>query len=224
MPAPIDISVWSSLWTLAKAKQIGYMPDLKDTLIEFRVGYIGTALLALGFLSLGALIMYGSGEEFSNKGVVFAEQLINMYTTSIGKWSYWVISIAAFTTMFSTTITVLDAYPRVLNPVIKNLFPSVSMSGVKANRWSAIWLIVMIIGATLIIAFAARSMIQMVTIATVLSFLMAPVMAWLNLKVVTGKQMPSEARPGMFLKILSWVGIGFLIVFTVIFLYWQYYQ
>lgn len=222
MPAPIDVSVWSSVWTLAKAKGIGYMPDLKDTLTEFRFGYVGTALLGVGFLALGALIMHGSGEELSNKGAIFAEQLIRMYTTSIGKWAYWVISIAAFTTMLSTTITVLDAYPRVLNPIIRNLFPNRDFTEVEENLLTNIWLVVMIIGAILTIAFAARSMGHMVTVATVLSFLMAPILAWLNLKVVTDEHMPEYARPGRFLRVLSWAGITFLVIFSLIYLYWEF--
>jgi len=220
MPAPIDVSVWSSLWNIAKVKQLGYKPNLKDSLTEFRIGYIGTALLAAGFLALGALIMYGSGEEFSSQGTLFSEQLIRMYTTSIGDWSFWVISIAAFTTMFSTTITVLDAYPRVLNPIVKYLIPNFWRKLKNKNHLIIFWLLLMITGATFIIAYAAKTMIYLVTVATVMSFLMAPVLAWLNFKVVTSRSMPIEARPGKFLKVLSWTGIMFLLVFTVIYLYW----
>ena len=222
MPAPIDVSVWSSVWNLAKAKDLGYMPDLKDALHEFRVGYIGTAVLALGFLALGALVMYGTGESLSAKGVLFSEQLIRMYTTSIGKWSFWVISIAAFTTMFSTTITVLDAYPRVLTPVFRHLFPR-KWDGIRKKEnvmwW---WMGIMILGTVIIIAFAAKTMVYMVTVATVLSFLMAPVLAWLNYRVVTDEHMPEYARPGLFLRVLSWTGIAFFVLFSLIFLYWEY--
>ncbi len=223
MPAPIDISVWSSMWNLAKVKELGFKPTLNNALKEFRVGYIGTAILALGFLLLGALIMYGSGETFSEKGVVFAEQLINMYTTSIGKWSYWVISIAAFTTMFSTTITVLDAYPRVLSPIVQNIFPQWWARVKQEDNLRVAFLLVVIIGALVIIGFAATSMIKMITVATVLSFLVAPVMAWLNYRVVTDEHMPEEARPGRFLRILSWTGILFLVVFTLIYIYSIFY-
>lgn len=219
MPAPIDVSVWSSIWNLEKIKQLGYRPSLKSALTEFRVGYIGTALLAVAFVSLGALVIYGTGEELSSNGTRFSEQLISMYTSSIGNWAYWIISIAAFATMLSTTITVLDAYPRVINLLIKTLFNQHSAKGKTGNLYHY-WLVLMIIGATLIIAFAAKSMVHMVTIATVLSFLMAPIIAWLNFKVVTDEHMPPEARPGIFLRILSWVGIIFLVVFTVYYLYW----
>jgi Mn2+/Fe2+ NRAMP family transporter len=222
MPAPIDISVWSSIWNLEKVKEVGFRPKLNDALNEFRIGYIGTAFLAMGFLSLGALVMYGTGEQLSTSGTVFAGQLINMYTKSIGQWSYWVISIAAFTTMFSTTITVLDAYSRVLTPVYQNLFKS-SYERLKNKEiliW--IWLLLMIVGSAFIIAFAAKTMVLMVTIATTLSFLTAPVLAWLNYRVVTDSHMPAEARPNLFLKILSWVGIVFFVVFSFIYLYWAF--
>jgi len=222
MPAPIDVSVWSSMWNLAKVKELGYTPSLKSTLHEFRVGYIGTALLAIGFLALGALVMYGTGESLSPKGTVFSEQLIGMYTTSIGKWAFWIISLAAFTTMFSTTITVLDAYPRVLTPIFQNLFPKQWEKIRNKNKMVWIWLTVMIAGTSVIITFAAKTMVYMVTVATVLSFLVAPVMAWLNYRVVTDDHMPEYARPGLFIRILSWVGISFFVFFSVVFLYWEY--
>jgi len=85
-----------------------------------------------------------------------------------------------------------------------------------------IGLVVMVIGASVIIAYAAKSMVFMVTLATTLSFLMAPVFAWLNYRVVTSRQMPLEAQPGLFLKILSWTGIFFFIVFSLIYLYWTF--
>jgi Mn2+/Fe2+ NRAMP family transporter len=86
-----------------------------------------------------------------------------------------------------------------------------------------IWVVVIILGTSFIIAFAAKTMVVMVTIATTLSFLTAPVLAWLNYRVVTDKHMPIEARPGNILKIISWIGITFFIVFSFIYLYWAFF-
>ena len=58
--------------------------------------------------------MYGSDESPSANGAVFAGQLIKMYTDALGSWAYLLIGIAALATMFSTTLTCLDAYPRTL--------------------------------------------------------------------------------------------------------------
>ena len=51
----------------------------------------------------------------------------------------------------------------------------------------------------------------MIKIATVLSFLTAPFYAILNYLLVTGKHMPKEHQPNIYLKVLSWVGIVCLI-------------
>ena len=222
MPAPIDVSVWSSIWNIEKAKDLGFRPDLKSALTEFRVGYWGTAFLAVGFLSLGALVMFGTGEELSANGTKFAEQLISMYTKSLGTWAYWIISIAAFTTMFSTTLTVMDAYSRVLTPLFQGLFPSVWQKNSNHNNITLLWLILMVVGASVMIAFAAKTMVFMVTVATTLSFLTAPVLAWLNYRVVTDSHMPIEARPGLFLRTLSWIGIVFFVIFSLVFFYWRF--
>ena len=106
MPIPIDAAAWHSLWSLERIKQTKYKPKLKECLVDFNIGYIGAGVLALGFLFLGALVMYGSGEEYATSGTLFASQLIGLYTTNLGDWAYPIIIICAFSTMFSTTLTV----------------------------------------------------------------------------------------------------------------------
>jgi len=223
MPAPIDVSVWHSLWTVAKRKEIGFSPTLKESLMDFKIGYIGTAFLALGFLTLGALVMYGTGEELSPNGTVFSEQLINLYTKSIGKWAYPVIAIAALATMFSTTLTCLDAYPRVLKPTTELIFP-VLKNNLRSNNWiSWIWIVILVIGTLILIGYLTRSMRFMVDLATTLSFVTAPVLAFMNYKVVTDKHMPSEAKPKLWLKIYAWIGIVFLSGFTIVYIIWKFF-
>ena len=50
----------------------------------------------------------------------------------------------------------------------------------------------------------------MVDIATILSFLIAPVVGWLTLAVVTGPGMPAEHRPGRAMRLWCWLGLGLL--------------
>jgi len=64
-------------------------------------------------MTLGAYVMFGSGISFSNSGAEFADQLVSLYTQTLGAWSYPIILTAAFSTMFSTTITIVDSFPRV---------------------------------------------------------------------------------------------------------------
>ena len=56
-----------------------------------------------------------------SNGGAFAKQLIALYTTTLGNGTYWLIGIAAFATMFSTTLTTLDASPRAMAKTAKIL-------------------------------------------------------------------------------------------------------
>ena len=221
MPAPIDISVWSSLWTVAKHKELDFKPTLKESLTDFKIGYIGTIILAICFLTLGALVMHGTGQELSEQGSVFAGQLINMYTSSIGQWAYWVIAIAAITTMFSTTLTCLDAYPRILIPTTEILFPGVKRRLPDRRYLYWVWILIVTVGALVLLEFFVSSMRFMVDLATTLSFLTAPALAIMNYKVVTDKHMPLEDRPNKAMRIYAWAGMIFLTAFTLFYVIWN---
>jgi len=221
MPAPIDVSVWSSLWTVEKSRNLNFRPKLRESLVEFRIGYIGTAFLALCFLILGAMVMHGSGEELSSTGTGFAGQLIEMYTVNIGKWSWPLIAIAAVMTMFSTTMTVIDAYPRVLRPITTYLVPRWKGGKREHGLIYWIWIVVVASGALILLKFFASSMTFMVDVATTLSFITAPVLAVMNYRVITSKHVPDSAKPGFWLRLWSWTGIIFLGAFTLFYLAWR---
>jgi Mn2+/Fe2+ NRAMP family transporter len=156
--------------------------------------------------------MYKSGETFSDKGTLFASQLINLYTKNLGEFSYIFIAIAAFTTMFSTTITTMDASPRVMNRTTKILFNK------ELNYGYWFWILFLFLGTFLILKYFMSNMGLLIKTATILSFLSAPFYAILNFTLITGKQTPKEHQPGISLKVLSYTGIFFLIGFSVWFL------
>jgi Mn2+/Fe2+ NRAMP family transporter len=223
MPGPIDISIWQSIWAEAKAKEQKVKVSPKEALLDFKIGYIGTAVLALGFLSLGALIMYGTGETLSKSSTTFAGQLINLFTRSIGGWAYPVIATAAFTTMFSTTLTCFDAYSRVMVPTTQIIVPKLRSrdANKKRNLWLA-WMIILFIGTAIILGFFVQSMKQMVDFATTLSFVLAPVLAILNYLVVTGKGMPEHARPKPFMKWFAVVSMVLMSGFSLFYIVWKF--
>jgi Mn2+/Fe2+ NRAMP family transporter len=212
MPAPLDVSIWHSIWSVEKSKNTFIKIKLKDAIFDFNVGYLGTLILGICFVLLGALVMYKSGQTFSNKGGVFASQLITLYTKNLGDLSYIFIAAAAFTTMFSTTITTLDASPRAMNRSSKLLFNR----DFKFGYW--FWIIFLFIGTFIILQFYLADMGSLIKIATILSFLTAPFYAILNYVLITGKHTPKEHQPKLFTRILSIVGIVFLLGFSIWFL------
>lgn len=211
MPAPLDISVWNSLWTLEK-NQLQSI-KLQQGLFDFNVGYLVTFFLGICFMALGVLVMYGSGTSFSNAGGAFANQLIELYTSTLGNEVYLVIVIAAFTTMFSTTLTTLDASPRAMERSSQLLFKNQKILSYR------FWLIVLSLGTLGIFTFLLSEMGTLVQIATVLSFITAPFYAILNYRLVTSDQMPLHARPSKSLRILSLIGIILLSLFAVGFVF-----
>ena len=221
MPSAIDISVWHSLWTIERRKETGSAPSLADSLFDFRLGYFGTGILALGFLSLGGLIMYGTGESFSPAGSKFAGQFITLYTSTLGSWSYPVVAIAALTTMFSTTLTVTDAFPRVLKRSTELVFPN-RYAGRDDRSLYWIWLVIVLGGSLVIIGLFMSGMTMLVDLATTLAFLTAPILAYINYRAVTGPWMPDEGRPGPKLLLFNWVSMVFLAGFALFFLIWRF--
>jgi len=219
MPIPIDAAAWQSIWSVERIKQTGYKPNLKEVQFDFNLGYIGAACIAMAFLTLGAFVMYGSGEEFATSAAGFSNQLIHLYTTALGDWAYFIIVICAFTTMFSTTLTVTDTYPRVLTKVAENVIPSLSE---KCLDSLYAYLLVGVSGGSLLLLFLLGEQFRfLIDLATTLSFMAAPVLAYMNHKLIHQPEVPDEYRPKKWLWLLSVSGIIFLTIFALIYLYWM---
>jgi len=218
MPTAVDLSSWNSLWTLERMKQTNYIPKLKETLFEFRLTYFITGILAVMFVTLGSFIFYGSGEDLPNNNSLFAHKVVTLYTQTIGDWSYIIIAASAFTVMFGTIIAVLDGYSRSLKRTVELIFTKKDQkTSPKFNKLYVIFLFVIAIGALVITLQFENNLKELVDFATVMSFLIAPVIAIFNFRLVTGKYLSKESQPSMFLKLLSFVGIIFLSGFAIVF-------
>ena len=144
---------------------------------------------------------------FQNNGIVgppqqVIDQLINLYTSSIGQGVFVVISIAAFTTMFSTTITCLDASPRTM----KKTFELLNLSKLASYK---LWIIILSAGTLLIFIFFMSEMGLLVKVATILSFITAPFYAIANYTLINSRFTPKQHRPGKSVNILSILGLDF---------------
>lgn len=216
MPAPIEASVWTSLWSISRRQQNEYVPTLKESLIDFHIGYIVTTILALFFLTLGAQIMYGTGIGFEESGTGFSKQLIQLYTGLFGKWSAVIIAPAAFITIFSSLLTVIDAYPRSITGAVFLIYKKAD--NFRINLYIGLILVMSVCGL-LIVSLFVNNLKAMMDLATILSFLAAPVFAFINYKIVTSIEFPNEYKPPKWLIILAVFGLIFLISFSLIYLW-----
>ena len=216
MPTAVDISTWTSLWAEAKIKTSGYKPTMKETLADFNLGYWVSAVLAICFLTLGAYVMYGTGKTFSNSAGGFSSQLIEMFTSSIGVWSYWLISIAAFSAMFSTTITVVDGYARAIQRTTFLLTKKEDLKE-ESRRSYVLWALLVGVGGYFVVAQFLNNLKQLVDFATIVSFVIATPAAFLNYHTIFSSQIPKEDQPSKGMKYLAIAGMIFLLLFTILF-------
>ena len=210
MPAPLDISLWHSEWTLAEVEGQNKGLNPSKALFDFKIGYWGTTFLAVIFVALGAIILRGNEQGLSSNGVQFSNQIIKMYTSTLGKWSFLFIALAAFTTMFSTTLTVLDAYPRILNKAFSLQLKKNNTKDIFYKKYW-FWLLITVIGAIFILVFQLKNMKQLIDFATTISFLTAPILASLIYFLSTRNKVKIFTRAD---KLLAFLGIIFLFSFS----------
>ena len=208
MPAPIEISAINSMWVVAKRRltKVSY----QDGLFDFNVGYIGTAILAVVFLALGALVQFGSPETVEMVCGKYIAQLINMYASTIGEWARLLIAVIAFMCMFGTTITVIDGYSRT-NVESLRLLLGKRESTVRTLN------IAMVLAAAsglAIIFYFNNAVGPMLKFAMIASFVSAPVFAWLNLSLTMKAK--HSVKGGLLW--LSFIGLFYLTAFAALFI------
>jgi Mn2+/Fe2+ NRAMP family transporter len=219
MPAPVDLSTWSSLWMFSREKQTGHQATVREAQFDFFLGYGVTTILAVLFLALGALVLFNSGQTLATGGVAFSNQLVSLYTETIGEWSRWLILGAAFATMFSTSLTCIDGYPRSLAAACTLVAPTHKEKFQSLQRF---WLLICCFGAALILLFCVNNLLALLSFAAIISFLTSPILAAINWMVMRGKNVPEQYRPGLFLNCLSAIGLLFFCLMALGYLYFLY--
>lgn len=218
MPSAIDVAVWHSLWSLARARDTDHRPSVADAMFDFNVGYVGTAILAVCFVLLGAGVLHGSGRELPASAGAFAVGVIDMYAAALGEWSRPFFGITALMVMLSTTLTVVDGFPRALSTLVARFrSPEAPHSDVEIEHrrmyWSAV--ILLGIGSVGILVGIRTRLLLLVDVATVLSFLTAPALAVLNHRAMAASGRP----PSRSMMLFSLVSIAALGIFAIYYLY-----
>ncbi|CAH0524337.1 Nramp family divalent metal transporter [Vibrio hippocampi] len=216
MPAPIEISSITSLWLKSQCKK--QTVTAKSALFDFNVGYIGTAILAIVFVALGALVIHGSGTELSASGIGFSHQLVSIYASTIGEWSRYLVAIIAFFCIFGSTITVIDGYSRAIEES-QRLLQNKPENSPKAFQ---VWVIIVSVSAISIIAFFVKALMPMLDFAMVMAFVTTPIFALLNYLLVSKTELPAELQLSKRLKALSILGLVYLFGFLALFIWWKW--
>ena len=222
MPAGMEASTMNSIWTVEKARSTNYAPTLKESLFDFNLGYGFTLFLALMFMTIGAYTVYGTGTVMDGNATQFSNKLLGVFTQNLGDWTYYIMAIAAFGTIYGTLITVLDAFPRCFVRGLRILkFDTLEKNEAQvtflatAYKWT---LIIVGIGGFSLFYFSATSMLQLLGYVTIISFLLSPIIAFLNIRAIQSSSVPASHRPSPLMMGLAYVGLFALVAFAIYYL------
>ena len=217
MPAGMEASTMNSIWVVEKMQTTNYRPSLKESLFDFNLGFIFAAILSIMFLTIGAFTVYGSGQLLKGNSTQFTTKLLGVFTTNLGAWSYWIIAIAALGTIYGTLITVLDAFTRSFVRGILVLGKTAINEKEKQaalTKYYKILLPIIAIGGFCLFYFSAASMVKILEFATIIGFLTAPIIAFLNIRAITSDAIPVAYRPSKAMIGLAYLGLVASLLFA----------
>jgi len=215
MPMPLNGSVQISKWVVEKRNASGGKFDHRQALSDFRIGYGLTLILALCFLLMGTAVLFDAGYVAPSNPGAFATELLGIFTTVIGKWSYPVIAVASLAVMWSTQIALMDVMPRLTDRLLGII---TGRADDAPSRYSK-FLIGQVIGVSIILLFLLQGFTSFLYFATSMGFVAAPAIAYYNYVAMTSDDVPAEFRPGAKLIIWNWISVFAMAVFALTFLY-----
>lgn len=180
MPCPLDCVVWNSLWSVNKQKEFKDGYSYKDSKLDFQVGYVVTAVLAVVFLMLGYFIFYKNGVAMEKSSVPFIGAFLSIYTSQFGDIAFYIVAVAVLFTMLSTVITCLDAFPRVFARSSNILLEHYKGKQVSEGKLYNYFLLFTVVGTNIVLLGFLTNMAQIVMIATLTSFVSTAILAVLN--------------------------------------------
>ena len=221
MPTGINVAIWHSLWALEQMDDWRESaPDkpsmLRLGMLDLKVGYILSAVLAVIFVSLGANLLAPRG--LTPSGVDVALTLSRIYTEVMGDWMFPVFMLAAFAAMFSTAYSVMDGFPRTFSRLLQTLYPD--KESLKRPSDPAYWGFMAVIFAFAIGAnYIFPNPVLMVQLIGLVSLAVAPILYGLNYYCVTRLIDDDAMKPKPWLKLWGLAGLWFMTAAVVFSLY-----
>lgn len=210
MPTAVDLSVWNSIWTVDKMASEDIGKNKCEVLREFHLGYWLSAVSALLFLGIGTMLMFGNSQGLPDQAIGFTGALVDLYTEALGPEFRILIVLSATAAMFSTTLSVFDGYGRTLGRLAKAIHP-------KWNIPYALTVFIVSVGGWLLVTSYQAKMTELVQLAMLISLVVAPLVGWLNFRLVIGPDFPRSHQPGRAMKTWAYVGLVVLALMSIVY-------
>ena len=226
MPVPLDASVWQSLWAKAKRESGQPIPTLSESRFDFNLGFIGTLILALCFLLMGAGLLHGKEIVLASGSAAFSAQLIQLYEDIFGRFVGPVVGIAALAIVYSSLLAVMDAFPRTLSSLYRR-FQQIAEADddhtlTESGRFYISVLVLMTLAAALTYQYFLTSLTLLIDIGATTAFVTAPFIAWLNHRAIISHEVPKEYQPSRPMHTYSLFCIMVMTMFAMAYLYLRF--
>ena len=158
------------------------------------------------------------------------DRSFNFTTSVLGDWTWVIIALSGFSIMMGTTIGVMDGYARAfkepvfvsycrLSGCFKHRYFGSCLTEQLIEPWKKInippllWtyrgvLYILSLGVFIVVYQFGDSFKQLIDFTTGTSFLVAPVVAFMNI-ILIEKHIPEESQPSRVVKVLSYAGFSF---------------
>ncbi len=202
MPSALDLSILHSLWAVAAADR---QRDFAAAIFDFKVGYVGSAALAGCFVVMGAGVMHSAAVVPEPSAVGFAKQIVGLYAATLGDGAAYLVGIAAFGVMATTLLTIVDGFPRVYSAAL--LIAQDREAPGEEGPTGAVGLMLLALAIALLLTLFQR-FLSFIDFMTTAAFLVGPVIALLNHRVMSDPAIAPALRPNRVLR--SWSALNCL--------------
>ncbi len=217
MPTGLEVSTLHSIWSEEQIKVLGRRPTLKEALFDFKVGYAFTIITGLMFAMIGAYVVYGSGQRLEGNSTEFSISLLEIFTKRVGAWLYPILAIAAFGTIYGTLVSIMDGFSRGFISGFQALRSNQQQDGKPFLSFLPV-LIIQALGGFLMLTFFKGGMVKILDLVTILVFLTAPIIGFLNLRVIQSDEVPHSFRPSLALTTMAYIGNVAMLIIAVYYL------
>lgn len=210
MPNPLDVSVTLSMWTAEAERGQGKAEvSLRDARLTFLSGYVLTGFLALCFCVIGAGVMHARQIAPETSAPGFAQQIVALYSETLGQGAAVLAAIAALSVMVTTVLAAIDIGGRNAASTWQQITGQESEAVFQRAYRTTIP--AMIAATAAVLYLFTSTFTALLDLATSAAFVAAPVIAVLNHLVVTRCAMPEESRPSRAMRALN---IAAIVVMT----------
>ena len=219
MPIGLGGSIFLSAWVIARGRTLGRPVSERVALFDFHVGFITSLVLAFCFLIMGTVVLLGREIELAGSSAAFAAQFVGIFTEVIGQWTELIVGVAAMTVMLSTVLAVVDGFPRVYANVVTKLARGTGVPSEERLYRGFLWF--QIVTSGVVLYALPRSFGAFIDFITALGFLTAPVVAFMNHRIMFFGEVPPDRQPPRWVRSWSVAGTTILALIFPIYLYFR---